>query len=187
MAEAEILAQSRGCHAAWLDTSGAPAERFYVGLGYELFGTWKTLVANARRDIAVPFSPSAYAGQLLGTCGNEANHFSDLFDLNGQDAALVSGDYNHHATNLPRPCEASPDRPIIRLVRLLRPQAGFQLDIAPAADIVADVDAWPWTSDRAIPRLACDRRDHQRPIRPRLSPILTNGARGFGVVLMCGC
>ena len=38
MAEAEALARSRGCHAAWLDTSSADAERFYLRLGYESFG-----------------------------------------------------------------------------------------------------------------------------------------------------
>ena len=38
MAEAEIIAQSRGCHGAWLDTSSARAERFYIRLGYEPFG-----------------------------------------------------------------------------------------------------------------------------------------------------
>lgn len=39
MAEAEIIARSRGCHGAWLDTSSARAERFYIRLGYEPFGT----------------------------------------------------------------------------------------------------------------------------------------------------
>jgi GNAT superfamily N-acetyltransferase len=38
MAEAECLARSRGCHAAWLDTSSTDAERFYLRLGYESFG-----------------------------------------------------------------------------------------------------------------------------------------------------
>jgi GNAT superfamily N-acetyltransferase len=38
MAEAERLARSRGCHAAWLDTSSADAARFYLRLGYESFG-----------------------------------------------------------------------------------------------------------------------------------------------------
>ncbi len=38
MDEAECLARSRGCHAAWLDTSSADAERFYLRLGYESFG-----------------------------------------------------------------------------------------------------------------------------------------------------
>jgi GNAT superfamily N-acetyltransferase len=37
MAEAETIARSRGCHGAWLDTSSARAERFYVRLGYEPF------------------------------------------------------------------------------------------------------------------------------------------------------
>jgi GNAT superfamily N-acetyltransferase len=38
MAEAETIARSRGCHGAWLDTSSARAERFYIRLGYEPFG-----------------------------------------------------------------------------------------------------------------------------------------------------
>ncbi|WP_342359408.1 GNAT family N-acetyltransferase [Terrarubrum flagellatum] len=38
MAEAEEAARKRGCHHAWLDTSSARAERFYVRLGYERFG-----------------------------------------------------------------------------------------------------------------------------------------------------
>ncbi|WP_414475884.1 GNAT family N-acetyltransferase [Microvirga sp. M2] len=38
MAEAETIARSRGCHGAWLDTSSAGAERFYVKLGYKPFG-----------------------------------------------------------------------------------------------------------------------------------------------------
>ncbi len=38
MAKAEELARHRGCHGAWLDTSSARAEQFYVRLGYEQFG-----------------------------------------------------------------------------------------------------------------------------------------------------
>jgi predicted N-acetyltransferase YhbS len=38
MAEAEALARSRGCHGAWLDTSSARAEHFYMRLGYQPFG-----------------------------------------------------------------------------------------------------------------------------------------------------
>jgi GNAT superfamily N-acetyltransferase len=38
MAEAEAIARSRGCHGAWLDTSSARAERFYIRLGYAPFG-----------------------------------------------------------------------------------------------------------------------------------------------------
>jgi GNAT superfamily N-acetyltransferase len=38
MAEAETIARSRGCHGAWLDTSSAKAERFYIRLGYAPFG-----------------------------------------------------------------------------------------------------------------------------------------------------
>lgn len=38
MARAEALAQARGCHGAWLDTSSADAERFYARLGYKPFG-----------------------------------------------------------------------------------------------------------------------------------------------------
>jgi predicted N-acetyltransferase YhbS len=38
MVEAECLARSRGCHAAWLDTSSADAARFYLRVGYESFG-----------------------------------------------------------------------------------------------------------------------------------------------------
>jgi GNAT superfamily N-acetyltransferase len=38
MTQAEIIARSRGCHGAWLDTSSARAERFYTRLGYEPFG-----------------------------------------------------------------------------------------------------------------------------------------------------
>ncbi|MBM6582131.1 GNAT family N-acetyltransferase [Microvirga sp. BT689] len=38
MAEAETIARSGGCHGAWLDTSSARAERFYIRLGYEPFG-----------------------------------------------------------------------------------------------------------------------------------------------------
>ncbi len=38
MAKAEAIARSRGCHGAWLDTSSARAERFYIRLGYEPFG-----------------------------------------------------------------------------------------------------------------------------------------------------
>jgi GNAT superfamily N-acetyltransferase len=38
MVEAETIARSRGCHGAWLDTSSARAERFYIRLGYEPFG-----------------------------------------------------------------------------------------------------------------------------------------------------
>jgi len=38
MEEAETIARSRGCHGAWLDTSSARAERFYIRLGYEPFG-----------------------------------------------------------------------------------------------------------------------------------------------------
>jgi len=38
MAEAETIARSRGCHGAWLDTSSARAERFYIRLGYNSFG-----------------------------------------------------------------------------------------------------------------------------------------------------
>jgi GNAT superfamily N-acetyltransferase len=38
MAEAEAIARSRSCHGAWLDTSSAEAERFYVRLGYRPFG-----------------------------------------------------------------------------------------------------------------------------------------------------
>ena len=37
MAQAEAVARSRGCHAAWLDTSSARAERFYARLGYAPF------------------------------------------------------------------------------------------------------------------------------------------------------
>jgi GNAT superfamily N-acetyltransferase len=39
MARAEALAQARGCHGAWLDTSSADAERFYARHGYKPFGT----------------------------------------------------------------------------------------------------------------------------------------------------
>jgi GNAT superfamily N-acetyltransferase len=38
MAEAETIARSRGCHRAWLDTSGSRAERFCIRLGYKQFG-----------------------------------------------------------------------------------------------------------------------------------------------------
>lgn len=38
MAHAEALAQAKGCHAAWLDTSSRNAERFYIRLGYAPFG-----------------------------------------------------------------------------------------------------------------------------------------------------
>jgi len=38
MAKAETIARSRGCHGAWLDTSSARAERFYIRLGYAPFG-----------------------------------------------------------------------------------------------------------------------------------------------------
>jgi GNAT superfamily N-acetyltransferase len=38
MARAEALAQARGCHGAWLDTSSADAGRFYARLGYKPFG-----------------------------------------------------------------------------------------------------------------------------------------------------
>ncbi|MBL0406668.1 GNAT family N-acetyltransferase [Microvirga aerilata] len=38
MTEAETIARSRGCHGAWLDTSSARAERFYIRFGYEPFG-----------------------------------------------------------------------------------------------------------------------------------------------------
>jgi GNAT superfamily N-acetyltransferase len=41
MAEAETIARTRGCHGAWLDTSSARAERFYIRLGYEPFGVLK--------------------------------------------------------------------------------------------------------------------------------------------------
>jgi predicted N-acetyltransferase YhbS len=38
MVEAEAVARSGGCHGAWLDTSSARAERFYIRLGYKPFG-----------------------------------------------------------------------------------------------------------------------------------------------------
>jgi predicted N-acetyltransferase YhbS len=38
MAQAEVVATSRGCHGAWLDTASARAERFYARLGYAPFG-----------------------------------------------------------------------------------------------------------------------------------------------------
>jgi predicted N-acetyltransferase YhbS len=38
MAQAEALARAKGCHSAWLDTSAADAERFYIRLGYKRFG-----------------------------------------------------------------------------------------------------------------------------------------------------
>lgn len=43
MAKAEALARTRGCHGAWLDTSSADAERFYVRLGYRPFGLLENL------------------------------------------------------------------------------------------------------------------------------------------------
>jgi len=38
MAEAETIARLSGCHGAWVATSRARAERFYMRLGYEPFG-----------------------------------------------------------------------------------------------------------------------------------------------------
>ena len=38
MAQAETIARSRGCHGAWLDTSSARAEQFYIRHGYVSFG-----------------------------------------------------------------------------------------------------------------------------------------------------
>lgn len=38
MEHAELSAFSRGCHGAWLDTSSADAQKFYLSLGYEIFG-----------------------------------------------------------------------------------------------------------------------------------------------------
>jgi GNAT superfamily N-acetyltransferase len=38
MAEGEQVAQARGCHGAWLDTSSRRAEAFYRRIGYAPFG-----------------------------------------------------------------------------------------------------------------------------------------------------
>ena len=38
MVEAETIARSSGCHGAWLDTSSASTEQFYIRPGYEPFG-----------------------------------------------------------------------------------------------------------------------------------------------------
>jgi predicted N-acetyltransferase YhbS len=38
MVEGEQVAQARGCHGAWLDTSSRRAEAFYRRLGYAPFG-----------------------------------------------------------------------------------------------------------------------------------------------------
>ena len=38
MARGEQKAKELGCHAAWLDTSNPKAMKFYLKLGYEVFG-----------------------------------------------------------------------------------------------------------------------------------------------------
>jgi GNAT superfamily N-acetyltransferase len=58
MVEAETIARSSGCHGAWLDTSSAGTEQFYIRLGYEPFGVPTNGFGEKPQGIAVPFSPN---------------------------------------------------------------------------------------------------------------------------------
>jgi predicted N-acetyltransferase YhbS len=64
MADAESVARTRGCHAAWLDTSSAAAERFYLRLGYAPFGALENAPGeqpqgHRRAFLAKRFTPTA--------------------------------------------------------------------------------------------------------------------------------
>jgi predicted N-acetyltransferase YhbS len=86
MAQAEALARGRGCHGAWLDTSTADAEQFYIRLGYKRFGVLENIGSELPHG-----HRRAFFAKRLTRASSELKDGISLVESRGNDRSESGG------------------------------------------------------------------------------------------------